>query len=79
MKLIVESSLTGPLACSQTLAALERAAASAASLDEADQLVSRIPALATYRGGSHVAVHPTWNGHFSNGSERLALIVEDAA
>lgn len=79
MKLTVEYSTTGPLRHKATLAALEDAVALATTLDEANRAVLAIPSLATYRGGSHIAVHSEWNGQFANGSERLAIITEKAA
>jgi len=79
MKLTIERTLTGPLAHKPTLALLERAVATATTLDEVDQAISAIPSLATYRGGSHIAVHPVWNGKFSNGSTRLAIITGKSA
>jgi hypothetical protein len=79
MRLTIEHTLTGPLSHKQTLAKLESAVAFATTLDEADRAVSAIPSLATYRGGSHIAIHPVWKGQFSNGSKRLAIIIEGAA
>jgi hypothetical protein len=76
VKVTVERIVTGPLARQQTLAELERAVASAKTLDEVDRAVSAIPSLATYRGGSHVAVHPSWKGKFIDGSKRLAIVEE---
>ena len=77
MKLKIEQSITGPLAHKKTLHALERAVEASSTLEEADRAVSSIPSLATYRGGSHIAVHPTYKGRFSHGSERVAIIMED--
>ena len=74
MKITIEYTQTGPLAHQATLAQLEHAAHAAITLDDADRAVSAILGLATYRGGSHIAIHPTWRGRFSNGSNRLAII-----
>jgi len=77
MKLTVEYAITGPLAHKRTRHALEAAVAAAGTLDEVDRAVSDIKLLATYRGGSHVAVHPSGsNGVFEHGSGRLAIITE---
>lgn len=76
MKLTVEYSATGPLRHRATLSALEDAVANAATLDEANRAVLAIPSLATYCGGSHIAVHPVWKGRFAHGSPRLAIITE---
>jgi len=79
LKLTIEYTITGALTHKPTLELLKTAVAAATTLDEADQTISAIPSLATYRGGSHIAVHPVWAGKFSDGSKRLAIITEEPA
>ena len=79
LKLAVEYTFTGPLHHKPTVALLEDAVAASTSLEQATQRIEQIHGLATYCGGSHVAVHPTWRGQFANGSERLAIVTEEPA
>lgn len=78
LTLQIDNKLVGPLAHAKTLESLERAIASSTTLDEADASILAIPILATYRGGSHIAVHPTHQGRFAHGSQRLAIITAKA-
>lgn len=78
MQLIFENTMTGPLRHRHTRHALVNAVGNAVSLNEVASVVNKIAGLASYLGGSHVAVHPTFRGQFAHGSERVAIIVASA-
>jgi hypothetical protein len=75
MKLKIEHSITGPLSNKPILHKLEKAVENSNSLDEASANIIGL-GLGVYRGGSHVAVHPIWNGLFQDGSQRLAIVTD---
>ncbi len=77
LKLVIEIPDSGPLTNKATLCQLERVAEKCQTLDEAVKFIRMLcPSLATYKGGSHIAVHPSFRGEFASGSERLAILTE---
>lgn len=77
MKLVIEYDATGPMAHKPTKRILEEIVEKSTSLDEAYAgIKERLPNLGLYRGGSHIAIHPTHTGKFSHGSDRVAMVTE---
>ena len=78
LKLTIENCLTGPLAHKSTLKLLEEKIKRCVTLDEASIAIQKIPNLSVYNGGAHVAVHPTYQGQFADGSCRIAIVTATA-
>lgn len=74
LQITVEHCITGPLARRHTLRDITAIVTESASLDDCHaSLVSAGYGRHLYRGGSHIAFHPTHRGAFVHG-ERHAII-----
>ncbi len=73
MQVTIEDDLTGPMRTMRAQQEVRDLVEKSADLEEAATRL-RSAGYGIYKGGSHVAIHPTHLGKFANGSRRVALV-----